>query len=502
MRLARFFTLRWQILGILILAGLLRLYHITNPIADWHAFRQADTASVTREYVKHGVNFLVPRYHDFSNIQTGKDNPEGYRLVEFPLINGLIALAIRQWPSLPLVLTSRLVSVGLSLGAIFVLFQLVKNLSGTRLALWSALAMAVLPYSIYYSRVILPEPALLATSLTSLLAFQYYLQGKGWKWWGVSWVTLALAFLLKPFVGFLAPVYLILAWQKRGWRLLWSGDLLLLAVTSVVPFLLWRRWIATFSTGIPASNWLFNGNGIRLRPAWFRWLFWERLTKLILGGVGMGFAALNLFHLPQLKTRNWWQQDWVVYAAWWTGIVSYFIVIATGNVQHDYYQVMAVPIISITLARGLIIGADWTHKRWPKVASLAIMLGGLVLTVIGSWHYVGGYFNVNHWEYVTAGEEVDKLTPSDAKVIAPAFGDTIFLFQTNRTGWPIGFEIPDKIAKGAEYYITTSYDDEARELEKSYVTVSKTEQYLLLNLTQPLATSSATKTATPAAKQP
>jgi hypothetical protein len=42
---------------------------------------------------------------------------------------------------------------------------------------------------------------------------------------------------------------------------------------------------------------------------------------------------------------------------------------------------------------------------------------------------------------------------ADAKVIAPYMGDTAFLFQTNRTGWPIGFEIDKKIAEGAQYYV-------------------------------------------------
>ena len=75
---------------IILVAFLVRLYRIDNPIADWHSFRQADTASVTREYIENSIDLLRPRYHDLSNIQSGFDNPMGYRMVEFPFINGLI----------------------------------------------------------------------------------------------------------------------------------------------------------------------------------------------------------------------------------------------------------------------------------------------------------------------------------------------------------------------------------------------------------------------------
>ena len=57
---------------ILLLGFGVRLYKITSPIADWHSWRQADTASVTRNFVKYGVDMLYPRYDDFSDV-SGKD---------------------------------------------------------------------------------------------------------------------------------------------------------------------------------------------------------------------------------------------------------------------------------------------------------------------------------------------------------------------------------------------------------------------------------------------
>lgn len=480
------FTPFWQVCFLVTLALVLRLYRVTNPIADWHSFRQADTASVTREYVKHGIDLLRPKYLDHSNIQTGKDNPEGYRLVEFPLVNGVVAGILKAVPSLSLELTSRLFSIFMSLISIIALYGLVKNLSGERLAFWASLAMAVLPYSVYYSRTTQPEPTFLALSLVSLYALERYLQKANLGWWLLTLLALAGAFLLKPFVVFLAPVFAWLAFQKRGFKIFWSFDLIALGALSIVPLYFWREWIKTFPTGIPASDWLFNGNGIRFRPAWFRWLFLERITKLILGWIGIIFVLLNVIDVPKLKTKLWWQQDWSLYAAWWLGILTYFSVMASGNVQHDYYQVIAIPIIAISLSRGLLLAEKQLQNIWPLLKQNLVPGIGLCLSAAISWQYVGGYFNINHWEYIEAGRVVDQQTPAAARVIAPAFGDTTFLFQTNRTGWPIGFEIADKISKGATHYVTTSYDDEARQLEKTYSTLVKTEKYLLLDLTKPL----------------
>jgi len=81
---------------------------------------------------------------------------------------------------------------------------------------------------------------------------------------------------------------------------------------------------------------------------------------------------------------------------------------------------------------------------------------------------------------------VNQLTPPDAKVIAPYGGDTAFLFQTDRTGWPVGGDINSKRAAGATHYVTTTLDDEARQLLESYRLVEQTDQYLILDLTESL----------------
>lgn len=474
----------WLVAAVVVLGFGLRLWRITNPILDWHAFRQADTASVTRQYVKTGVDLLRPTYHDLSNIQSGKDNLAGYRMVEFPLINAGIASLIRQFPSLPIDLTSRLFAVLVSCVSLVIFYDLVKRLFNQSIALASLMVMAVLPYAVYYSRVVLPEPFLLFFALTALWFFVCYHQRPHFGLLVGFSASLALALLLKPFVIFYAPVFLAIhAWwyfnSSQNQKPLHTLAVMSAAGIAVLPLWWWRQWITQFPSGIPAADWLFNSNGIRWRPAWFRWLGYERLTKLMLGYSGSIFLLTN-----SLRTT---QKEWLILASWWVGILAYLSIIATGNVQHDYYQVLTIPVVSLTVGRGAVALAEWLHKRWGIATSIGVV--GLIglSSWFFAWQQVKGYFNVNHWEYVVAGQAADKLTPPDAKIIAPAFGDTMFLYQTNRTGWPIGFEIEQKRALGATHYVTTSYDDEARMLEKQYQTLKKTDQFLLLDLTQPIS---------------
>lgn len=82
-------TNQYFCLALIILLGFyLRLYKIDSPIADWHSWRQADTASVSRNFVKESFNPLYPKYDDMSGVsEQPYPNPGRFRFVEFPIYN-------------------------------------------------------------------------------------------------------------------------------------------------------------------------------------------------------------------------------------------------------------------------------------------------------------------------------------------------------------------------------------------------------------------------------
>src|SRR3990167_6222568 len=99
------------VLAVLVLAFAVRLYKINTPLADWHSWRQADTASVTKVFVEKGMDVFHPRYLDISSIQTGIFNPEGLRMVEFPVFNVFHFYLVKIFNSLSFDAAGRMVSV-------------------------------------------------------------------------------------------------------------------------------------------------------------------------------------------------------------------------------------------------------------------------------------------------------------------------------------------------------------------------------------------------------
>lgn len=473
MKLFRTFLL----VSILVIALVVRLYKIDNPIADWHSWRQADTASVTRNFVTKGMNVFVPTYHDLSNIPSGKENLEGYRMVEFPFYNMLHFGVYQLAPQIGLDMAGRLTSVILSLVSIVLLYLIVNKLSGFFVAFLAALFMAILPFNIFYSRVVLPEPLMITTLLTSYWFLISVSESVGVKkriYLLLSSAFLSVAVLVKPYALFFALPHLAILLRSLAKKELNFFDILGYAAVSLVPFGLWRKHIASYPAGIPASNWLFNNNGIRFRPAWFRWLFAERLGKLILGSWGTTLLALGIVAKPTKEGITYW--------LWGLGILIYFSVIAGGNVQHDYYQAIIIPFLCIFLAKGVILLMSLTRTTYSRFLTLSMTLFIVVFTIGMSWYDIKGYYQINNSAMIEAGRALDKIAPKDTKVIAPYNGDTAFLYQTKRSGWPIGFNIEKRIEEGATYYVSTSYDDEARQLEKRYTLVEKNDKYIIIKL--------------------
>ena len=460
----KFFKNHLVFLLILISALVVRLYKIDSPVADWHSWRQADTSSVTRVFNQEGVNLLIPRYQDISNIPSGLDNPNGYRMVEFPLYN-LIHLGVYKTSGLSLETAGRLTSVILSLISLTLIYLIAGKISGKKVAIYSSLFFAFLPFNIFYSRVILPEPLMITLFLAS---FYLLLRSRLL----LSAVFLSLALLVKPYAIFFTLPYLLIINKYNYKRFVIYG------ILSLIPFLLWRSWISNFPSGIPVFDWLFNQNGIRFRPAWFRWLFAERLGKLILGYWSSIFIVLGFLKKPT-KTLTW------SYALFGIGILAYFSVLASGNITHDYYQSITIPFVCLILGRGLDTLVSLPNNTFSKINLYITAAVIFALSTAFSWYEVKGLYQINNPSIIEVGRTVDKLLPQDAKVIAPYMGDTAFLYQTNRYGWPLlTYDIDKMISLGATHYVSVNFDSDTNKLIQNplFKTLKRTDQFIILEL--------------------
>lgn len=467
------------LLGILLLFGLIfRLYRFNNPIADWHSWRQADTSSVSRNFVQNGFDIFHPRYHDLSNVPSGLDNPQGYRFVEFPIYNIFQAGMFKMLGIFTLEEWGRITTISSSLLSAVFLFYIFSFRKNSLLGLTAAFFFLFIPYNIYYGRTILPDTSMAMAVLGSIYFFQKWLAFQKVSIFNlqflVSLIFMISAFLLKPYAIFFTIPLIVLSFEKFGKEFFKKPQLWLFAIISVIPLISWRIWMSNFPQGVPASAWLLNGNGIRFRPAFFRWIFYERLVKLISGYFGV---IIFLFGILSLKKSK----DFLFIASFGISSLLYIFVIATGNVQHDYYQILVMPSVSILFAVGAIFLYHFKINKFSL--GKIILIFSLISLFSFGWIQAKDYFNINNPSIVIAGDAVDKLTPKNAKVIANYNGDTSFLYQTKRNGWA-SFEkpIPQMINMGASYLVLANPTPVDMGLAKSYKLIAKTNQYAIFDL--------------------
>jgi|SRR3989344_3534460 len=465
---------------IIILAFWVRLYRIENPVADWHSWRQADTAAVARNFYKEGFTPFVPRYDDMSMVsETLKSNPGRYRFVEFPIYNTLVYLTYLINGGVNEAL-ARLVAVMFSLGSLIFIYLIVKRHFDTLTALAASFLYAILPFNIYFSRVILPEPALVFFSLG-----MFYFTEK-WIWENtrsllvLSLFFIACAFLIKPMaIFYLLPLGLSIYQKEETINLFKYSKRYFILLLAFIPLVLWRIWMLNHPEGIPMSDWLYNSNNIRFRPAFFRWIVGERFGKEILGVAGTSLFVLGLMFRPLLK------QTYLLHLLAFSSFL-FLIVFATGNVQHDYYQYLIIPALVIFTARGLVFLLRGLPPLLPRIITIPVAIFLLILTIYLPWLEVRGLYQINNPAIVEAGKKADELLPQDAIVVAPYNGDTSFLYQTNRPGWAItALPIKELQAEfGITHYVSTTKDSKTRWLMYKYVVMYDDPLFVIIDLTK------------------
>lgn len=472
--------LPYFLLVILFVTGFtLRMYKFDNPIADWHSWRQADTASVTRNFVKEGFTPLYPKFDALNSLnENNVPNPKRYFFAEFPVYNSITYWGFITFGYFTLEQWGRLVSIFFSSITIVWLFLLVRQYSSLRIALISAGIFAYLPFNIYYGRVIMPDPLHVSFSVLALYLVAKWTSNSKW-WWGVlGGIAFAIAVLAKPYgLVLLLPIfYLIL----RKWRLkiVKSISMYLFVFIALVPLYLWRQHIGNYPEGQFGTAWLFNQGDIRFTGAYFRWLIFDRMNRLIFATGGF-----VLFWLGIISGND--RKEGFFYYVWFVAILIFFVVIAKGNVTHDYYQMPLVPIGAIFMAKGIDFLLVYGHKWYHRVINVSLALSLCMMMLAFGWYEVRDYFNINRMEIVTAGQYVDQNLPKNAKVIAPYDFDPAFLYQTNRHGWTYGRDkIIQWMDEGADYMVSVNFDDDTNYWMERCKVVKKVPQFVVLDMKQ------------------
>lgn len=474
---------KWIVAGVLIFLFALtfvpRLYKIDNPVADWHSWRQADTAAVTRNFVKEGFTPLFPKFDSLNSLNEGNlPNPNRYFFAEFPIYNSIVYIFYSLFGVNEVY--ARLVSIFFaSLTTVF-LYLLTRKFSSNMVALMAAVFFALMPYNIYYGRVIMPDPLHIFFSVITLYLVAQWAERKTMLWAVLAGLTTAGMILTKPYGLVLGLPILYLLWRGYGWKLIKQPSLYVYGALALIPFALWRWHIHQYPEGMFGTAWLFNQGNIRFTGAYFRWLIFDRMNRLMFATGGFVLFWLGLM-------KGYTKKEGLFYYIWLGSVVLFFVVIAKGNVTHDYYQMPLVPIGCILMAQGVVFLLEFGKGEFTRLVNTGIA-GALVLLMLAfGWYEVRAFFNINRPEIVEAGRFIDQNLPADARVIAPYMSDPAFLYQTNRYGWTIGGgQIQTFIEKeGATHLAIVNFDqDEQLWLDRCPVVGQSEGRWAVLDLKQ------------------
>lgn len=479
----------FQLYDVLILSFLLlltlvfRLYRINTPLADLHSWRQADTAAVARNFVRNGIDLLHPRYDDLSGRESGQENPQGYRMVEFPLYNGIFSATYKLVPFIPVEVHGRLTTVLSSLIIIGIIYYLVFKESGRLPAIIAGLTYAVFPFFVFFSRVVLPESTALAFTLTSIL-FLYLSNekkispAKETAFFIISFVFFAFAILIKPTVIFYSVVLFYLLFQKYNFNFFKKINFYIYFVVAFLPFVLWRLYIRNFPEGIPVSDWLITSvntyeglKNIFFRPAFFRWIFFERINNIIFGGYLTIFFLLGLLRSDKK----------IFFYTFLLANMLYLFTFQGGNVQHEYYQILILPTLAIFIGLGIQLLLTLKKNFLPPLILSPIIALIFIFSFYFSYYRVRDYYNYPQ-DLTQIAKIIKTLSQNDDKIVTDTTGDSTLLYLSDRKGAPSLYKDPPTLQKLGYNYMIIFNKDYAEELKKDFSTVFENDKFVMFKL--------------------
>src|SRR6476619_2744593 len=143
---------------ILLVALVLRLYHIDQPYVDLAGWRESSISMMADNYYHRNANILFP--------EVSWNGPgESYNGREFQTVTYTANLLYHVFGQHDWV--GRLVNIFFGVWAVFALYQLVRRVWDERHALVSAAVLALLPSAIYLDQCFLPDPAMVSLVTTS-----------------------------------------------------------------------------------------------------------------------------------------------------------------------------------------------------------------------------------------------------------------------------------------------------------------------------------------------
>jgi hypothetical protein len=415
---------KWTLTFVVTFGFLARTATFQTPVFDHHAWRQADSATIARNFYRDGINPWYPE------IDARGAAEHGYVGTGLELHAIVFAAVSRVTGFSPFV--GRLISaLCFPVSAMF-LWIFCRSRYDDTYALSAVFVYALgLPLVIYSERAIWNEPLLMMFSLASLAAAQWYLNTRRLSALFTLALTLAALAAIKPqWLVVLAPIA-ALWFERRRLKAIRSPGLWIVSVVAcaAAAATMWhmQRVDALTHLSFGAADKLFHADDMSLH---FGYVIFRRLFRDVLGPLGLAAYVVGVGSCAR-------HQRWVEPAGA-LGFLVYLVLVSRGNRVHDYYQLVIGPYAAITIPAGIFAAAravtprlpgTWTIERFVATTLWLMLLFSFVRSVgFHSWYDV----DLEKVQFCSLLKPV--LKPSDRIAFAD-YNSPDILFCLDRRGW-------------------------------------------------------------------
>jgi len=414
----------WILLFLVTLGLMARLATFQSPIFDHHAWRQADGATMARNFYREGIQPLHPQ------IDARGAAERGYVATGLELHSLTFAIVSRMVGFSPFV--GRVISALCFPVSALLLWSFCRARYDEVYAIAAVFVYAFcLPLVLYSERAIWNEPFLTMFTFGALAAAERHLDTRRAGALVLLGISLALIAAIKPqWLIVLAPVA-ALWFERERWALLrspalWSAVILALVAAAASMYHMQRVEAATHLS-FGAADKLFHADDMSPHYAY---VILRRLFRDLLGPIGLAAYVIGVAACAR-------QKRWVEPAGAF-GFVVYLIVVSRGNRVHDYYQLVFGSYAAMTIPAGVFAAARWLDARLPSAWTAArVSTATLWLMLLFAFFRsvtFHSWYEVDQEKVRFCAELGPRIGPSE-RVLFADYNSPDLLFCLDRRGW-------------------------------------------------------------------
>lgn len=352
---------RW-FLAILLVALAVRTYHLNYPAWDHYSWQQAKNLMLARDFARHG--FSLP-YSTVLKLIREQPAESAYFAGELPIHAAIAAVLYQLFGESDML--ARVAVIGFSLLSVFFLYKLVFRRAGQLAGCLAAIVYALLPYSIFFGRVLTPNLTALTFALGGLCSLDRWVDERKWTWLLAAAVLSSLAMLQELLTILVCVPALYVLWKALGRGLVRRPEPYVFVAIVGLPALAWYAHVEALARAARLTIYPFGGFASHI-SLWLEPAFGIEVLRR-LAREAFSFPGLLLLVGGFLGARHPGAQMFRVWAA---ATVILLLLVPDGLAANPACLLLLAP--GGAALGGLVLEPVAAHARWRPLVVLFMPL--------------------------------------------------------------------------------------------------------------------------------